>query len=148
MNQLKIDKQKQQYVFTQGSGVFPIGIALLAKRAKAVAQWMGVAEPKSKAGSFEHYTECMAMMEKGHQHAKRTGLQCNGNLSPQLVGYEGARVSVVDNAGYTRSFWVARTLGWMPSHLEVNRLPAIFGRDSDEDDVLADETYQSVEVIG
>lgn len=147
MNQLKIDKQKQQYVFTQNSGVFKVGIALLAKRAKAVAQWMGIAEPKSKAGSFEHYTECMAMMEKGHQYAKRTGLQCSDNLSPQLVGYEGARVSVVDNAGYTRSFWVARTLGWMPSHLEVERLPAIFGQ-NDEDDVLAAEVYQSVVVIG
>lgn len=64
MNQLKIDKLKQQYVFTQDRGVFKVGIALLAKRAKAVAQWMGVVEPKSKAGSFEHYTECMAMMEK------------------------------------------------------------------------------------
>ncbi|ENY6785832.1 hypothetical protein ACF1CY_003321 [Providencia rettgeri] len=147
MNQLKIDKQKQQYVFTQGRGVFPIGIALLAKRAKAVAQWMGVAEPKIKAGSFEHYTECMAIMEKGHQYAKRTGLQCSGNLSPQLVGYEGERVSVVDNAGHTRSFWVARTLGWMPSHLEVDRLPVVFGQDN-EDDVLAAENYQSVVVIG
>ncbi|WP_265511355.1 hypothetical protein [Providencia rustigianii] len=37
MNQLKIDKQKGLYVLTKGLGVFPVGIDLLAKRAKAVA---------------------------------------------------------------------------------------------------------------
>lgn len=140
MNQLKIDKQKGLYVLTKGLGVFPIGIGLLAKRAKALAQWMGIAEPKSEEGTPEHYTECMAMMDKGQLHAKRTGLKCTGNLNAQLVGYEGERVSVVDSAGQHRSFWVARTLGWMPGHLEIEF-------DNGEDGALASEIYQSVTLV-
>lgn len=140
MTQLKIDEQNGQYISIQGRGVFPIEIAVLAKRAKAVAQWLGITEPPAKTGTPEHYTQCMEMMGKGELHAKRTGLKCDGNLNPQLVGYEGERVSVVDVVGIKRSFWVVRSLGWMPGHLEIQH-------DNGEDGVLASDPYQSVVVV-
>lgn len=41
-------------------------------------------------------------------------------LTSQLSGLEGWRVEVLDNAGDTpRRFYVGRSTGWRPCHLEI-----------------------------
>ena len=62
------------------------------------------------------------------------------DLSPQLCGYEGARVEVVDKWGQKRRFWVGRSTGWKPCHLEVKTIRSLGG-------VQAAKDYQSVCVI-
>lgn len=40
-------------------------------------------------------------------------------LTVQLLGLENARVEVLDKFGDVRRFWVGRSTGWRPCHLEV-----------------------------
>lgn len=61
-------------------------------------------------------------------------------LSPQLVGLEGARVEVIDAYGEKRRFWVGRSTGWKPCHLEVKTTRSYGGE-------AASKTYASVSVI-
>lgn len=51
--------------------------------------------------------------------AQRDEQRDNSDLLPQLVGLEGWRVEVVDHDGETRRFYVGRSTGWKPVHLEV-----------------------------
>lgn len=63
---------------------------------------------------------------------EETGERSTAGLTPQLIGMEGARVEVVDKHGETRRFWVGRSTGWIPCHLEIARTnssggPAVMG---------------------
>lgn len=39
-------------------------------------------------------------------------------LHPQLIGFEGGRVEVITMDGAKRRFWVSRSSGWRPCHIE------------------------------
>lgn len=61
-------------------------------------------------------------------------------LTPQLTGLEGKRVEVVTTYGERRRFWVGRSTGWRPCHLEVKLRTSSGG-------MAADREYLSVKVI-
>jgi hypothetical protein len=61
-------------------------------------------------------------------------------LSPQLLGLEGCRVEVVDVHGEKRRFWVGKSTGWAPRHLEVATTRSLGGSP-------ADLTYNEVTVV-
>lgn len=69
------------------------------------------------------------------------GIRSVKGLTSQLVGLEGARVEVVDRYGDTRRFWVGRSTGWIPCHLEIARV------DSHGGGAAWGEPYQSVRVV-
>lgn len=52
--------------------------------------------------------------------AERKAARDLSDLSPQLVGLEGYRVSVLDMDGTERRFIVGRSTGWRPCHLELH----------------------------
>lgn len=51
----------------------------------------------------------------------RSGRRLESDLTPQLIGLEGRRVEVTDRYGETRRFWVGRSCGPIPCHLEIKR---------------------------
>ncbi|WP_157698714.1 hypothetical protein [Geobacter sp. DSM 9736] len=51
---------------------------------------------------------------------QQTGYRSKAELTPQLIGLEGKRVEVVDCYGGKRRFWVGRSTGWIPCHLEID----------------------------
>lgn len=59
------------------------------------------------------------------------------SLTPQLVGLEGWRVEVVTTYGETRRFYVGRSTGWAPAHLEIKLRTSTGG-------FAADRAYASV----
>jgi hypothetical protein len=61
-------------------------------------------------------------------------------LTPQLIGLEGARVEVVDTYGARRRFWVRRSTGWRPCHIEAATTRSLGG-------LPADNAYRSARVI-
>lgn len=53
------------------------------------------------------------------------------HLTPSLIGLEGCRVEVTNAEGEKRRFWVGKSTGWVPCHLEIARTncyggPAVF----------------------
>jgi hypothetical protein len=61
-------------------------------------------------------------------------------LTPQLKGLEGRRVEVETTYGEKRRFWVGRSTGWEPIHLEVKRSDSTGGE-------ACEREYKSVRVV-
>jgi hypothetical protein len=72
--------------------------------------------------------------------AQRGSMRSWANLTTQLIGLEGDRVEVVTTYGETRRFWVGRSTGWAPCHIEVHNSRNSGGPG-------AEREYQSVKVI-
>jgi hypothetical protein len=58
---------------------------------------------------------------------KRAPLRDLSGLEPQLIGLEGKRVEVVDFWGEKRRFYVGKSTGWRPIHLEIARVDSSGG---------------------
>lgn len=68
---------------------------------------------------------------------QREELRSTAGLSPQLIGLEGWRVEVVTTYGETRRFYVGRSTGWIPCHIEIKTRRSYGG-------MSADKQYESV----
>ncbi len=64
----------------------------------------------------------------------------NANISPQLIGLEGKRVEVTTEYGETRRFWVGKSTGWQPCHIELHNTRSHGGPP-------AERHYASVRVV-
>lgn len=58
---------------------------------------------------------------------ERDALRSTVGLSPQLIGLEGWRVEVETTYGETRRFYVGRSTGWKPCHVEIARSDSLGG---------------------
>jgi len=72
--------------------------------------------------------------------AERERLRDRSCLTPQLKGYEGMRVEVIDDHGERRRFYVGMSSGWRPCHLEISRVDSTGG-------TAAASSYQSIKII-
>lgn len=70
----------------------------------------------------------------------RLAIRDLSELTPDLIGKEGMRVEVVTTYGETRRFWVGRSSGWCPCHLEVKRSDSLCGDP-------AERSYATVRVV-
>ena len=75
--------------------------------------------PKERGtmAAYEKYRLLSDLVFRKHQ---QTGYRSKAELTPQLVGLEGKRVEVVDCYGEKRRFWVGKSTGWIPCHLEID----------------------------
>jgi hypothetical protein len=73
---------------------------------------------------------------------ERDELRSEEGLSPQLVGLEGWRVEVVTTYGETRRFYVGRSTGWKPCHIEVLRRDSSGGIGAEREYASVRRLYQ------
>lgn len=59
--------------------------------------------------------------------AERDACRHLSDLTPQLTGLEGWRVEVTDRNGEKRRFYVSRSTGWRPCHIELLRRDSMGG---------------------
>lgn len=71
---------------------------------------------------------------------ERNAIRDLSELTPDLIGKEGARVEVVTTYDETRRFWVGRSSGWRPCHIEIHNTRALGGPS-------AEPSYKSVRVV-
>lgn len=109
------------YVIPTGTGYTCLGFDVAERKRRAVLLWATgkAAMPAENLGTFEHYQAYMDAMAQGQRHFAATGQQCPAELTPALIGLEGKRVEVREPDGEARRFWVGKSTGWMPCHLEV-----------------------------
>lgn len=86
----------------------------------------------ARVGTKKHFTACDAIICAARRYAVDTGTMCPVELCDQLIGLEGEQVEVIDCHGERRRFWVGRSTGWMPTHLEIETRrssggPAVMG---------------------
>lgn len=137
-----INHEQRLYVIYHGRYVACLGFDAAFRQAEAVAKWTACAAPEpEKVGTKGGYEEYRRIMDKGAGHANRTGQRCPAELTQQLRGLEGRRVEVVDAYGERRRFWVGRSTGWLPVHLEIAR------RDSSGGPAVTGAPFRSLRMV-
>lgn len=116
-----INLEQRLYVHPCGNGYSCIGFDVAQRLATETATWAGRPDlvPSAPLGTAAHYAQYESAMDAGRTHASLTGARCPAELVPQLVGLEGRRVEVIDAHGDRRRFWVGKSTGWRPCHLEI-----------------------------
>lgn len=76
----------------------------------------------------------------GLPEKEKAVIRDNSGLSPQLIGLEGRRVEVETLEGEKRRFYVGRSTGWKPVHIEVKTSRSQGG-------FPADKQYKSVKEV-
>lgn len=116
-----INHEQKLYVLKHGEWLSCLGFEVAARKAKAVAKWMGT-DPPSDAiadGTEEGYAEYSRIMEAGELHYRSSGKCCDAELHPKLKGKEGHWVWVETEDEEIRIFKVGKSTGWFPCHLEI-----------------------------
>lgn len=111
-----MNHEQRLYVIPYGNGFTCLGFDVAERKRRAVLEWMGESVPLVEVGTEEAFAAYNDAMKRGAAFAKATGRRCNAELTPQLIGLEGYRVEVNG-----RRFWVGKSTGWMPIHLEILR---------------------------
>lgn len=124
-------------------GYSHLGWTYLDNQAKQVAQWLDPKMPIDWAplGTEAHFNQCKAWFKVGAEEFHSTGRRCPVELTEQLNGLEGMRVEVSVVGGTTAyRFWVGRSTGWLPCHIELTNSRSRGGNS-------ARKKYGSVRVI-
>ena len=150
----KINKEQRLYVHEHRNGKGKVtgytctGFDVLHNRTARLIDWLterGYDAPRmpKRKGTKKAYLTYLAALDRAHAAAisSGTGMRCTAELSPQLKGLEGKRVEVETTYGETRRFYVGRSTGWMPIHLEINRRDSTGG-------TAAEQQYKRVTVVG
>ncbi len=153
-----IDEERELYVIPAPGGYSCLGFDVLLRRTREVANWLrehGYKAPEPRRvsrelspelspdlrGTLQAYGIYLETMRQGEALHRETGNRCNADLTPQLIGMEGNRVEVVDRYGETRRFWVGKSTGWFPVHLEIARC------DSSGGGTVTGAPFQSVRIV-
>lgn len=140
MNKLdSINKTARLYVMQCGGGFSCYGFDVLDRKARAVAQWLSangenVADVPARVGTKKHYAACSKILAHGAAYAARSGARCNAELIPQFIGHEGQRVECTLYGERVR-FYIGKSSGWMPSHLEIKTARSSGGNAISADEV-------------
>lgn len=132
-----INKTQRLYVISAGAGYSTYGFDVLNDMAVKLLGWIkaegraaelllgskridvaSMAIPE-RVGTKKHFTACDRIIDAARRYAVMAGARCDVFLCEQLIGKEGKRVEVLDAHWETRRFYVGRSAGWMPTHLEV-----------------------------
>lgn len=124
---MRINREQRMYVIPCGNGFTCLGFDVAERRRRAVLAWIGETAEPMRVGTKRHYAAYKEAMARGSMHAKETGKKCPAELNPRLVGLEGRRVEIVSPDGEKCRFYVGRSTGWMPCHLEIARRDSIGG---------------------
>lgn len=140
---VSLNAEQKLYVIPDGGGYSCLGFDVCKNWTIGYAAWCGFTLPDPLPyASLEAYELYRRVSEAAGQYAKRTNTRCPIHLTPQLNGLEDKKVEVVDAHGETRTFYVGKSTGWAPMHLEIEK------RNDDGGGGVTGAPFKSVRVIG
>lgn len=115
-----------------GEGFTCHGFDVVAGLTQKYAEWLSVPVPTEEKGTLEAYVAYRDVADQVLEKCRAEKIKCLVELTPQLIGLEHKRVEVVDRDGEKRRFWVGRSTGDIPIHIEINNTrsmggPAVMG---------------------
>lgn len=119
-----------------------LGFAVCERRIAGYCAYLGAEVPAGVRGTLARYAEYEALEARVLAEVRRTGRRCEAELTPQLIGLEGKRVSVVTSWGEADTFKVGRSTGPIPIHLAIHRANEAYH------DPVTGAPFQSLTVIG
>ena len=129
--------EQELFVIPSGGGYSCLGFDVCEARRTRYAKALGVPLVPTVRGSLEQYASYHEVLVGCCSMPTR----CTADLCPQLVGLEGKRVEVVTHYGETRRFWVGKSTGPLPIHLEIAKRTSPGGTGA------PDSGYKSVRVV-
>lgn len=120
-----LNPEQKLFVIPCGSGYSCLGFDVLERRAVALARWLVAVDPAFRVsqpepwGTLERYAQYQVLLAHAAAYCTEHKTRCPTELTPELVGLEGKRVEVTTPAGETSRFWVGKSTGWQPIHLEI-----------------------------
>jgi hypothetical protein len=143
VNNVTVNRKERFFVIKQSYGYSGLGFEVCEQRTKALLAWLGAGgERLPRKGTLAAYSFYERLTMDASAAHTRTGRRCEVELCPQLVGREGKRVEVVDKYGEKRRFYVGKSTGWMPVHLEIAT------RRSSGGGAVSGAPFKSVTVVG
>lgn len=146
-NEITINKEQELYVIPAGNGYTCLGFDVLEKRYTALANELtNRMELTSKVGipelrgTKERYSQYQKLLDIARTLNAETGWRSSSQLSKQLTGLEGERVEVITNYDEKRRFYVGKSTGFIPCHLEIARINSSGGP-------AAETEYKSVRIV-
>lgn len=140
-----INKKDRLYICHCDGGFTCLGFDVCERKIKALGdelKRLGWALPApAKVGTVERYEQLAKMENDARLYNERSGYRFGCELCPQLIGLERCRVEVVDCYGERRRFWVGKSTGWIPCHLEILK------RTSSGGGAVTGAPFKSVKVI-
>ena len=142
MTGVTIAKHGELFCIPCGNGFTFLGFDVARDRTKRLASWLNRPDlmPAAPRGTIDSYMEYTAVLDIARIECEKTGRRCPVELTPQLIGLEGNRVEVHSH-GETRRFYVGKSTGWLPCHLEILTRRSSGG-------AAAMGPYDSIQVIG
>lgn len=133
--EVTVNADQRLYVIPCGDdGYSCLGFDVAERKGRAVLAWLDlrkysalqalgtIPELFEKPGTMEHYRQYEAIMNAGRIYNLKTGSRCDADLTPELTGLEQQRVEVTFPNGEKNRFYVGKSTGWMPCHLEIKRV--------------------------
>lgn len=140
---IRMNQEQSLYIIPTGRGFTCLGFDVCIEQVRGYQESLGLPlstlPPRGSLAMYRYYEGLLKLLESRYLD---TGERCYSELTPQLMGFEGRRVEVVEESGTRRRFWVGRSTGFVPIHLEVAR------RNSSGGCGVTGAPFVSVKVIG
>lgn len=121
---ISINQEQRLYVLKCGDGYSCLGFDVAEKRRLAYLAWLRVPTETGTVGTPRAYEAYRAAEDAVVARVAETGKRCPALLEPRLIGLENKRVEVTAPDGTRERFYVGKSTGPIPIHLEIK------GRDS------------------
>lgn len=141
-NQVKINRSQKLFIIPAGNRGFTcLGFDVCQQRINGLATEMNVQPQPHRRGTRGAYRAYRELVELARQRNQQTGWRSQSELTRELLGLEGRRVEVVDAYGETRRFYVGKSTGFIPVHLEIAR------RDSTGGCAVMGAPFKSIRIV-
>ena len=130
---IRINREQRLFVLPAGdSGFSCLGFEVCEERTRKLATELAVKPLPHRKGTRQAYEAYEQLVEVARQRNLATGWRSQSELAPELMGLEGKRVEIVDCWRQKRRFYVGKSTGFIPVHLEIARRnstggPAVMG---------------------
>ena len=141
-NQIQINRKQRLYVLPVTGGEFTcLGFDVCENRIRGLANELQLDPLPHRKGTHAAYNAYRELVGIARQKNQETGWRSQSELTRELLGLEGKRVEVVDAYGETRRFYVGKSTGFIPCHLEIAR------RDSTGGPAVMGAPFKSIRVV-
>lgn len=133
---VKINKEQRRYVIDNGHGYSCLGFDVCEKQSTLLQMWLNDFTNIARKGTKKAYNQYQKLLNQARDVCHKENRTCDIELREQLLGLEGKRVEVTEHSGEKRRFYVGKSTGWMPSHLEIKQINSSGGTPvySEQDD--------------
>lgn len=128
MKTVTLNKDQGLFVIPCGDGYSCLGFDVCRKWSSALESELGLEPYKGPIDSLDAYRHYESLLASARKRNADTGWRSESELHPLLKGLEGKRVEVTSSVtGETRRFWVGKSTGFVPCHLEIARRNCLGG---------------------